>query len=152
MYAMIISFPSSSSFNLTKIQNSKSPIYPKPLSSSLYSFSCSSNLKNQTFHYKNQNPHQKRLNFKSCAIPGYDFSGFDSVQPVVEAAAVLTAIIVVHESGHFLAAYLQGIRVSKFAVGFGPILAKFNANNVEYSLRAFPLGGFVGFPDNDRST
>lgn len=63
--------------------------------------------------------------------------------------SVLTAIIVVHETGHFLAAYLQGIHVSKFAVGFGPILAKFNANNVEYSLRAFPLGGFVGFPDND---
>lgn len=62
---------------------------------------------------------------------------------------MLTAIIVVHESGHFLAAYLQGIHVSKFAVGFGPILAKFNAKNVEYSIRAFPLGGFVGFPDND---
>ncbi|KAE9593075.1 putative S2P endopeptidase [Lupinus albus] len=56
---------------------------------------------------------------------------------VLEAVAVLTAIIVVHESGHFL------------AVGFGPILVKFNANNVEYSIRAFPLGGFVGFPDND---
>ncbi|KAJ7948145.1 membrane metalloprotease ARASP, chloroplastic-like [Quillaja saponaria] len=71
------------------------------------------------------------------------------LQSVLEAAAVLTAIIVVHESGHFLAAYLQGIHVSKFAVGFGPILAKFNSNNVEYSIRAFPLGGFVGFPDND---
>lgn len=146
---MIISSPSSSSFNLSKIKNSKSPIFPVRPSSSLYSFSCSSNFKNQSFHYKNQNPHQKRLKIKSFAIPGYDFSGFDGVQEVVEAAAVLTAIIVVHESGHFLAAYLQGIRVSKFAVGFGPILAKFNANNVEYSLRAFPLGGFVGFPDND---
>lgn len=62
---------------------------------------------------------------------------------------MLTAIILVHETGHFLAAYLQGIHVSKFAIGFGPILAKFNANNVEYSVRAFPLGGFVGFPDND---
>lgn len=70
-------------------------------------------------------------------------------ESVLEAAGVLTAIIIVHESGHFLAAYLQGIHVSKFAVGFGPILAKFNANNVEYSIRAFPLGGFVGFPDND---
>ena len=68
---------------------------------------------------------------------------------MLEAAAVLTAIIVVHESGHFLAASLQGIHVSKFAVGFGPVLAKFNAKNVEYSIRAFPLGGFVGFPDND---
>ncbi|KAJ1383442.1 Peptidase M50 [Sesbania bispinosa] len=36
-----------------------------------------------------------------------------------------------------------------FTVEFGPILAKFNAKNVEYSIRAFPLGGFVGFPDND---
>ncbi|KAJ6401325.1 hypothetical protein OIU84_016694 [Salix udensis] len=43
----------------------------------------------------------------------------------------------------------KGIHVSKFAVGFGPILAKFNAKNVEYSVRAIPLGGFVGFPDND---
>lgn len=72
-----------------------------------------------------------------------------SFESVLEAAGVLTAIIIVHESGHFLAAYLQGIHVSKFAVGFGPILAKFNARNVEYSIRAFPLGGFVGFPDND---
>lgn len=98
---MIISSPSSSSFNLSKIKNSKSPIFPVRPSSSLYSFSCSSNFKNQSFHYKNQNPHQKRLKIKSFAIPGYDFSGFDGVQEVVEAAAVLTAIIVVHESGHF---------------------------------------------------
>ncbi|KAJ8568524.1 hypothetical protein K7X08_028057 [Anisodus acutangulus] len=90
-----------------------------------------------------------RKTFKSFAIPGLDFGGFESTQSVLEAVGVLTAIIVVHESGHFLAAYLQGIHVSKFAVGFGPILAKFNAKNVEYSLRAFPLGGFVGFPDND---
>lgn len=82
-------------------------------------------------------------------MAGFDFGSLESAQSVMEAAAVLTAIIIVHESGHFLAAYLQGIHVSKFAVGFGPILAKFNANNVEYSIRAFPLGGFVGFPDND---
>lgn len=82
-------------------------------------------------------------------MAGFDFGSLESAQSVIEAAAVLTAIIVVHESGHFLAASLQGIHVSKFAVGFGPILAKFNANNVEYSIRAFPLGGFVGFPDND---
>uniref|UniRef100_A0A0D3C3N4 Peptidase M50 domain-containing protein n=1 Tax=Brassica oleracea var. oleracea TaxID=109376 RepID=A0A0D3C3N4_BRAOL len=32
--------------------------------------------------------------------------------------------------------------VSKFAIGFGPILAKFDFKNVEYSLMAFPLGGW----------
>ncbi|KAL4348956.1 hypothetical protein GQ457_17G016710 [Hibiscus cannabinus] len=91
-------------------------------------------------------PSTNRIGFRSCALPGPDFG---NVESVLEAAGVLTAIIVVHETGHFLAAYLQGIRVSKFAVGFGPILAKFNAKGVEFSLRAFPLGGFVGFPDND---
>ncbi|XP_073296951.1 probable membrane metalloprotease ARASP2, chloroplastic [Primulina huaijiensis] len=91
----------------------------------------------------------RRKKFRTLAVSGLDFGGFESAQSVLEAAAVLTAIIVVHESGHFLAAHLLGIHVSKFAVGFGPILAKFNSKNVEYSLRAFPLGGFVGFPDND---
>ncbi|CAA7054104.1 unnamed protein product [Microthlaspi erraticum] len=86
------------------------------------------------------------IDYRPRALAGLDLGSFESV---IEASAVLTAIIVVHETGHFLAASLQGIRVSKFAIGFGPILAKFNANNVEYSLRAFPLGGFVGFPDND---
>lgn len=114
-----------------------------------------------SFHHSNQlwsfgnsdlylhKPTRSNLS-KCCAFSGFGFGGgFEGPQSVIEAVAVLTAIIVVHESGHFLAAYLQGIHVSKFAVGFGPILAKFNAKNVEYSLRAFPLGGFVGFPDND---
>ncbi|XP_073281130.1 probable membrane metalloprotease ARASP2, chloroplastic [Primulina huaijiensis] len=91
----------------------------------------------------------RRKKFRTLAVSGLDFGRFESAQSVLEAAAVLTAIIVVHESGHFLAAHLQGIHVSKFAVGFGPILAKFNSKTVEYSIRAFPLGGFVGFPDND---
>ncbi|XP_021822927.1 membrane metalloprotease ARASP, chloroplastic-like [Prunus avium] len=158
---MVISLSSSLSFiNLT---NSKSPIsefpskpkthLPKPPSSTVCcSFSSSdlgSQCKEPFFFQKGRYPHGRRFKFTSCAIPGFDYGNFESAQSVLEAAAVLTAIIVVHESGHFLAAYLQGIHVSKFAVGFGPILAKFNANNVEYSLRAFPLGGFVGFPDND---
>ncbi|KFK42853.1 hypothetical protein AALP_AA1G047400 [Arabis alpina] len=99
--------------------------------------------KNRAFFTNND---RTRLNHRTQALSGFDFGSFESV---LEASAVLTAIIVVHETGHFLAAYLQGIHISKFAIGFGPILAKFNSNNVEYSLRAFPLGGFVGFPDND---
>lgn len=106
--------------------------------------------RNTPFLFKNGGLRQgTRKKFRTLAVGGLDLGGFESAQSVLEAAAVLTAIIIVHESGHFLAAYLQGIHVSKFAVGFGPILAKFNSNNVEYSFRAFPLGGFVAFPDND---
>ena len=68
---------------------------------------------------------------------------------VLAAIAVLALLIVVHELGHFLAARLQGIRVNRFSIGFGPVLLKYQGKETEYALRAFPLGGYVGFPDDD---
>ncbi|KAL1362762.1 hypothetical protein HN51_010983 [Arachis hypogaea] len=155
--------PSHSSTSILRFSNSRTPISdssfkPKPhFSIPLFSHSFGSNFSTLTFkkqllNHNNSSgrfTHGNRVDFRTLAIPGFDYGNFEGPQSVLEAAAVLTAIIVVHESGHFLAASLQGIHVSKFAVGFGPILAKFNSKNVEYSIRAFPLGGFVGFPDND---
>lgn len=68
---------------------------------------------------------------------------------VLAAIAVLALLILVHEAGHFLAARLQGIHVNRFSIGFGPILWKYQGAQTEYALRAIPLGGFVGFPDDD---
>jgi membrane-associated protease RseP (regulator of RpoE activity) len=68
---------------------------------------------------------------------------------VLAAIAVIALLVAVHEAGHFLAARLQGIHVNRFAIGFGPILWKYQGPETEYSLRAIPLGGFVGFPDDD---
>jgi membrane-associated protease RseP (regulator of RpoE activity) len=68
---------------------------------------------------------------------------------VLATIAVLALLIVVHELGHFMAARLQGIHVNRFSIGFGPILWKFQGRQTEYALRAIPLGGFVGFPDDD---
>jgi membrane-associated protease RseP (regulator of RpoE activity) len=65
------------------------------------------------------------------------------------AIAVLAMLIVVHEWGHFMAARTQGIRVSKFSIGFGPVLWKYQGAETEYALRGIPLGGYVGFPDDD---
>ena len=53
---------------------------------------------------------------------GFDFQGPGSV---IQALGVLAAIITVHECGHFLAAKLQGIHVTQFAIGFGPALFKY---------------------------
>ena len=53
------------------------------------------------------------------------------------------------ELGHFTAARAQGIYANRFSIGFGPILWKYQGSQTEYALRAFPLGGFVGFPDDD---
>ncbi len=68
---------------------------------------------------------------------------------VLAAIAVLAILIVVHELGHFAAARLQGIYANRFSIGFGPILWKYQGSQTEYAIRAFPLGGFVGFPDED---
>ena len=68
---------------------------------------------------------------------------------VLAAIAVLALLIVVHELGHFLAARLQNIHVNRFSIGFGPVLWKYQGPETEYALRGIPLGGYVGFPDED---
>lgn len=68
---------------------------------------------------------------------------------VLAVILLLAVLIFVHELGHFLAARLQGIYANRFSIGFGPILWKYQGAQTEYALRALPLGGFVGFPDDD---
>ena len=69
---------------------------------------------------------------------------------VLTSITVLGFLIFFHEMGHFLAAILQGIYVDGFSIGFGPSIIKKKLRNITYSLRAFPLGGFVSFPDVDQ--
>ena len=57
--------------------------------------------------------------------------------------AVLGIMIFFHELGHFLAAKYFGVTVLKFALGFGPPIVEKKIGATEYSIRYFPLGGFV---------
>ncbi len=54
-------------------------------------------------------------------------------------------IIVLHEFGHFIAARLCGVRVLRFAIGFGKPLWKYISikSGTEYALGWLPLGGYV---------
>lgn len=61
---------------------------------------------------------------------------------------VLIGIIVaVHEGGHFLTAIWCNIKVVEFSIGFGPKIfekhIKIKNDNVLFTLRMLPLGGFV---------
>lgn len=56
---------------------------------------------------------------------------------------VLGIMIFFHELGHFLVAKCFGVRVLKFALGFGPKLIGKKVGETEYSIRYLPLGGFV---------
>lgn len=52
-------------------------------------------------------------------------------------------LVFVHELGHFLVAKWCGVRVEKFALGFGPALAGFTYGETEYKICLLPLGGYV---------
>ena len=65
---------------------------------------------------------------------------------VLLAILVLGVCVFVHELGHFLAARACGLKVQEFAVGMGPaLLHRRGRDGTEYSLRAFPIGGFCSF-------
>ncbi|MFZ5816422.1 MAG: site-2 protease family protein [Bacillota bacterium] len=60
---------------------------------------------------------------------------------------VLNGLIILHEWGHFFAARRMGLPVPEFSVGFGPRLLGWTRGETAYSLRLFPIGGYVLLPD-----
>jgi regulator of sigma E protease len=64
-------------------------------------------------------------------------------------AVALGVLIVIHELGHYLVARWVGVKVLRFSVGFGrPLIARnLGADNTEWVLAAFPLGGYVKMLD-----
>jgi len=58
--------------------------------------------------------------------------------------AILSALVVAHELGHFLAAKWCGMRVEDFSLFFGPRLWRIGKfQGTEYNIRSIPLGGYV---------
>ncbi len=54
-----------------------------------------------------------------------------------------SVIVFVHELGHFAVAKWAGVRVERFAVGFGRELFGFTRGETRYSFNVLPLGGYV---------
>lgn len=65
------------------------------------------------------------------------------LKSVVAVVAVFLVLVTIHEFGHFIVAKWSGVLVPRFAIGFGPPLFKFERGETEYSIRMFPLGGYV---------
>jgi regulator of sigma E protease len=62
--------------------------------------------------------------------------------------ATLGILVSFHEFGHFLAARLCGVRVLRFAIGFGkPLFTHVASNKTEWVIASIPLGGYVKLLD-----
>lgn len=70
---------------------------------------------------------------------------------IIPTIIVLGIMIFFHELGHFLAAKYFNVKVLKFALGFGPKVTARDWGETEYSIRYFPLGGFVKMLGEDET-
>lgn len=65
---------------------------------------------------------------------------------VVPFLLVLTAIVTIHELGHFSVARAFGVKIDRFAIGFGrAVFRRVDRKGVEWRVGWLPLGGYVKF-------
>lgn len=73
---------------------------------------------------------------------------------IIIAILIFGLLIFIHEGGHFLFARLFKVTVNEFSIGMGPKLVskKSKKSGISYSLRAFPIGGFVSMAGEDEES
>lgn len=70
----------------------------------------------------------------------------------IAAIFVFLLVVVIHEGGHFAVAKLVGIRVNEFSIGMGPKLLQKIKGETTYTLRIFPIGGYVKMEGEDEDS
>lgn len=72
-----------------------------------------------------------------------------TILSIICALLVIGILAFVHELGHFWVARKFGFGILEFAIGMGPVVWKKEKDGIQYSLRAFPLGGMCRFEGED---
>lgn len=70
---------------------------------------------------------------------------------ILGALLILSVLIVVHELGHYSSARLLDVKVMEFGIGLGPKLYSRVKNDILYTVRLFPIGGFCRFYGEDEA-
>ena len=66
---------------------------------------------------------------------------------------VFVVLVTIHELGHYAAGRFFGVGAEEFSIGFGPTLvAQTDGRGTRWSVRSFPLGGFVKFAGDGDAT
>ncbi len=76
----------------------------------------------------------------------------DCLKTILLTILIFGVIINIHELGHFLFAKLFGVKVHEFSFGMGPLLFSGKKGETQYSVRLFPIGGFVAMEGEDEES
>ena len=70
------------------------------------------------------------------------------------ALLIFGCLIFIHEFGHFITARIFGVTIKEFAIGMGPKLISKTSkkNGTAYSLRLFPIGGYVSMEGENEAS
>lgn len=71
---------------------------------------------------------------------------------IIAALLVFGFIIFFHELGHFYFAKRAGVTIYEFSIGMGPKIFNKEKNGTLYSLRLFPIGGYVSMAGEDEES
>lgn len=74
------------------------------------------------------------------------------LQTILIFLIIFSILVIIHEFGHFYFAKKAGILVREFAIGMGPKIFSHRKNGTTYTVRIFPLGGYVrmaGYGDDE---
>ncbi|HEV2360654.1 MAG TPA: site-2 protease family protein [Acidimicrobiales bacterium] len=89
------------------------------------------------------NPRDSLIRLLVVAAAIVLLAAFEHALGVVLVVAVLLAMVMIHELGHFLVAKASGMKVTEYFLGFGPRIWSFRRGETEYGIKAIPAGGYV---------
>ena len=69
---------------------------------------------------------------------------------ILLAIVILLLMVMIHETGHYVAGKILKFNIEEFSIGFGPaIFSKKMKSGETFSLRWIPLGGYCAFKGED---
>lgn len=73
---------------------------------------------------------------------------------ILLAIVIFGVLILVHELGHYITARIFDVHINEFAIGMGPCIFSRTSKKtgIAYSLRLFPVGGFVSMVGEDEDS
>lgn len=70
---------------------------------------------------------------------------------IISFLIVISICVISHEGGHYLSARWRNVLIHEFSFGMGPAILSRQKGETLWSLRAFPVGGFVRLEGEDSS-
>lgn len=68
---------------------------------------------------------------------------FGSLISIAVTVLIFGFLIFIHEFGHYIVARAFGVGIIEFSIGMGPKIKTWKGKYNDFSIRAFPVGGFV---------